>query len=336
MDKNFFEYKNSFEVNKATPSIPIFENRKQDKPRVTIAIPTYKRVPTLIFAVQSALSQDYDDYEIVVLDNNPERDDETEKFMLQFKDKPGFSYFKNGNNIGLFGNWNRCFEMADGKWVSLLHDDDYYFPEYVSTMMRYLDKYPHIQGLYCHLKKWYQDKEKEEIDVIDYNTNHRQGVVKVLDYMMQMAHVVGPVGIFYKRQNVIELGGYNADLYPIADYSFNWRYQKTYGVHFLNTSLVHYRIGINVSIKPETIEKQEYMNLEIKKQDSSSKRFKHLYEYIAKGILYYNLGVAQKISPNYPWKKSFDDNKNMGYWLWRILIAINKYIYEPIFRKKLE
>lgn len=308
MEKIFFENINCFKVNKANPSIPIFENRKRNKPRVTIAIPTYKRVSTLSFAVESALSQDYDDYEIIVIDNNPERNDETELFMIQYKEKSGISYYKNKINIGLFGNWNRCFEMSHGEWVTLLHDDDYYFSNYLSTMMYYLDKYPNIQGLYCHHIRWYQDKETNNIDVVNDSRTRQRGVVKISGFPLFFAHDIGPVGIFYKKEYVLTLGGYNSNNYPISDYELNWRYSMKYNLYFLNTTLVHYRIGINVSIKPETLELQEEKNLLIRMQYASKKKCKPIMFKIAK--LNYNNSMAsiQKANPKYNWKKFYYKN----------------------------
>ena len=50
--------------------------------KFSIVIPTFKRTETLIKTINSALSQTYDgEYKIVIVDNNPNRDDKTELFM---------------------------------------------------------------------------------------------------------------------------------------------------------------------------------------------------------------------------------------------------------------
>ena len=51
-------------------------------------------------------------------------------------------YYKNVQNIGLFGNWNRCFQLACGKWVVLLHDDDLIFDDFLLKTVYYLNRIP--------------------------------------------------------------------------------------------------------------------------------------------------------------------------------------------------
>ena len=50
-------------------------------------------------AVDSALNQiGFDEYDVIVVDNDPDRDDETEKLMLNYNN-PKLSYYKNMKNI---------------------------------------------------------------------------------------------------------------------------------------------------------------------------------------------------------------------------------------------
>ena len=94
-------------------------------PLVSIVIPTYKRVSTLRETLDSAIRQTGNhNYEILVVDNNPERGDETELLMAEYVSVKNLLYFKNTANIGMAGNWSRCSELAHGEWVVLIHDDD--------------------------------------------------------------------------------------------------------------------------------------------------------------------------------------------------------------------
>lgn len=319
---SYFEYKDNFSEISQISVITVFENCCPQTPKATIAIPTFNRVTTLEVAIESAINQDYDNYNIIVVDNNPERDNDTEIFMKRYKNNPIVSYYKNTENIGLFGNWNRCFELATGEWVSLLHDDDYYFPNYLSTLLRYIDSFPNIEGMYCHHVNWTETPNGKITD-INPSKIRKRGITKVKNYMLFVTHDVGPIGIMFKRTNVISLGGYNADLYPIADYAFNWKYQVNYGLFYLDTTLVHYRIGINVSIKPETIELQEEKCLDIRQEYVRGKKFKYFLDRFSFNTYCNNLALAQTKCPNYLWKTTFRFSRNVYYWVWRSLLIWN-------------
>ena len=262
MDKytieGWMDNKDGISHHKDIVSIPIFENRQEEVPLVTIAIPTYNRISTLKYALKSALNQDYNNYEIIVVDNNPESNDDTERFLLQYSSNSRLSYYKNRENIGLYGNWNRCFELSRTKWVTLLHDDDYYFPEYLSVMMAYLEKYPEIDALSSKHIWWKEDEHDNQIDIIERDrVRTPSGITSIPKRAFLLTHYVGPVGIIFKKSCFLELGGFNEIYYPISDYIFDWRYFLKYNFKSLNTVTHHYRIGKNVSQKPETIERQE-------------------------------------------------------------------------------
>lgn len=320
----YLDYYNGFSDNANTPIVTVFENKCRQNPRVSIAIPTFNRVATLEEAVESALSQQFDDYDIIVIDNNPERGDHTEIFMQRYRNNSKVSYYKNADNIGLYGNWNRCIEMARGEWVTLLHDDDYYFSTYLSTIFDYIDHYPYIQGLYCNHLNWKSSENGDQISVINHLKLSNGGITKVKDYMLFVTHDVGPVGIVLKRQNALTLGGYNAGLYPISDYAFNWRYHKCFGLYYLDKTLVHYRVGINVSIKPDTIERQEERCLEIRREYAEGKKFERLLNGLSYNTYNNNLAGAQQLYPNFEWGHLASFRFNLYHCVWRFLLLWNQ------------
>lgn len=92
--------------------------------RLSVVIPTYNRVAYLKQTIESALQQDYDDFEIVVSDNAST--DGTQELLCQYTVHPAVRYFRNNSNIGMVPNWRRAvFELARGDWFVLLSDDDY-------------------------------------------------------------------------------------------------------------------------------------------------------------------------------------------------------------------
>ena len=105
------------------------------KPLITIAIPTYKRPKYLKQAIDSAVNQKNVNinYDIIVVNNDPETD--MSYIENQYKSSAvSVSFFTNDHNLGMLGNVNRCVELARGKYISFLHDDDLLLDDYICSI----------------------------------------------------------------------------------------------------------------------------------------------------------------------------------------------------------
>lgn len=104
------------------------------RPSLSICIPTKDRPSLLLRTLDSVLSQDRREIEVLVCDNS-ENDHSTslcERMLDPGSDR--HRYVLNRPGLGLVGNHNRCVQLARGEWVLILHDDDYLLPGAVSTM----------------------------------------------------------------------------------------------------------------------------------------------------------------------------------------------------------
>lgn len=108
-------------------------------PLVSICTPTYNRPDFLERAIRSCLAQTFQDFEIIVTDNST--NDLSEK-MIQGLNDPRVRYFKNEKNLGPCGNTNRSVELATGKYIKFLMDDDLLKPRCLEKMVEALEKNP--------------------------------------------------------------------------------------------------------------------------------------------------------------------------------------------------
>ena len=90
-------------------------------PLVSICIPTYKGAEFLEATLDSVLNQSYPHFELWILDDNSP--DDTQSIVSRYKD-PRIKYVRNTQNLGPEGNWNRCLDLAQGKYFKLLPHDD--------------------------------------------------------------------------------------------------------------------------------------------------------------------------------------------------------------------
>ena len=105
----------------------------QEKPLVTIAIPTYNRAGTYLkHTLRSAIDQSYKNLEIIVSDNCST--DHTESVVNELND-PRIQYVRHTQNIGHFRNFKFCLEQARGDYFLLLQDDDLIDEDFVDACM---------------------------------------------------------------------------------------------------------------------------------------------------------------------------------------------------------
>lgn len=91
------------------------------RPLVSVAIPTYRGAAFIGATIESVLAQSCRDLELWVVDDNSP--DDTAQVVASFAD-PRLHYLRNPCNLGPEGNWNRCLELAQGKYFKLLPHDD--------------------------------------------------------------------------------------------------------------------------------------------------------------------------------------------------------------------
>ena len=104
---------------------------------LSICIPTHKRPQMFERALRSVLDGNAafsDRLEIIVSDNAP--DDGQPVFDRLAPSWPGrIRYVGHRPSLGAIGNFNRCIEEATGRYLLILHDDDYLLPGGVERIL---------------------------------------------------------------------------------------------------------------------------------------------------------------------------------------------------------
>ncbi|GEM_PF-3406857 len=106
-------------------------------PLVSICIPAYNP-KFFLKALQSALSQTYLNFEVIVCDDSP--GEEIEKFVHSLGDSR-VQFFKNPKNLGSCDNYFLVLSKARGKYVKFLNDDDLLHPMCLKNMVAYFEAY---------------------------------------------------------------------------------------------------------------------------------------------------------------------------------------------------
>lgn len=221
---NWYDIKDYFKRHNDVKSDLIYESKNMDceKFMVTIAIPTFRRSRLLVRAIESAIQQTgISNYEIIVVDNDNLKDESTDKIMKSYCKKfHNVRYFRNTQNIGITGNWNRCIELARGKWVVLLHDDDVMSRSYLNKSLRWANQSNcTLLGVF-HTDLYDADFNRNVDENYGKKLKFRQNILGTLrggkPFLVKKTDVFtniypSPVCIMLKKDSAIKFGGFDGE-----------------------------------------------------------------------------------------------------------------------------
>jgi|GEM_PF-206065 glycosyltransferase involved in cell wall biosynthesis len=186
------------------------ENRTmENKPLVTVIIPTYKRGwEYLNISVNSVLEQTYQNLEIIIIDDSPEtygnRHKIKEKMVeLSFSD-PRVRYLINEKNMGGSLARNRGIDAATGRYITFLDDDDEYLPEKVEHQVAFMEESD------CDLSfenMVIYNNKGTVVDVREYKDIEKFDNDYLLRYHL-MRHMTGTPTYMFKIEKLREIGGF--------------------------------------------------------------------------------------------------------------------------------
>ncbi len=102
-------------------------------PLFSIVIPTRNRAHLLPHALQSALNQQFDDYEIIIVANNCQ--DNTREVVHNLANNR-VRYFETNETLTMPDNWEFAWQKARGQYVTYLCDDDALVPSALATIAK--------------------------------------------------------------------------------------------------------------------------------------------------------------------------------------------------------
>ena len=122
------------------------------RPILTIAIPTYNRSACLARLLDSIIQQDNyccDELEVIICDNAST--DETELISKRGLDKiKNSTYHLNEKNLGMDGNFKKCFELSSGKYLWMIGDDDLIVRDGLSKVFSIIKSRPSLDMVYVN------------------------------------------------------------------------------------------------------------------------------------------------------------------------------------------
>lgn len=114
-------------------------------PKISVLMSVYNEpIDWMRQAIESILNQTYKDFEFIIVNDNPER--EENQFVLnEYTNKDSrIIILCNEHNIGLTKSLNRGLAVANGEYVARMDADDISLPERLAKQLEFMDANPDI------------------------------------------------------------------------------------------------------------------------------------------------------------------------------------------------
>lgn len=175
---------------------------------VSVVIATYRRERSLKKAIESLIEQTYKNIEIIVVDDNADEiwNNKVKDIIALFLGDKRIFYIKNKENLGSANTRNIGIDMAKGKYITFLDDDDIYLPNKIKKQLEFMER----EKL---------DYSITDLDLFDKNeklVNKRiRSYIKenshqaLLTYHLKY-HLTGTDTLMYKRDYLIKIGKFTS------------------------------------------------------------------------------------------------------------------------------
>lgn len=214
-------------------------------PLISYILATYKQEKYIRAALEGAVSQDYDNLEIVVSDDcSPDNTfREIQDFVSNYSGPHKIIVNRNEKNLGLVGHLNKILSLTHGKYIVLAAGDDISFPDRCKVSYKAIVN-SNVSSI--SFSNIIIDGEGKVTDDSHINADPTIYFFSLDDYLHDRYKSGGCARII-SRQIIDEFGMLNDDC-PTEDTTFNLRAFLLGGIGKCETPLVYYRVhGKNVS-----------------------------------------------------------------------------------------
>lgn len=201
-------------------------------PNVSVIIPNFNNATYVTTAIASVLTQSYQNFEIIVVDDGST--DDSPAVIARFGDK--VRYLRQENQ-GLAGARNSGIRAAHGDWIALLDADDQWLPTYLATLLGLAERQP--QGMVYYCAAQCMDRHGQALPRV---LGEPRGTPASPYQCLLRANFLLPSTILMRRQAVVAAGLFDPKLRSCEDWDLWLRLGPN--AHFVGTParLVRYRL----------------------------------------------------------------------------------------------
>lgn len=218
---------------------------------ISVVIPVYNGEKYLESAIISVLKQTRKADEIIVFDDNS--NDSSCKIINKYGSE--VSYYKNSNGpSGFVNGWNNALKYATCDFVTILHQDDLLYPNFLKESEEALNLNPDVKHLFA-LCDYIKDDDtvthSAEDIILENNINIKEKKYNWEEYIQAYQKSYGDMPHIHRcpavitHRSIFDVCSYDEEAGHIADDDFFYKVGKFTPVLGIMRSLGAYRIHSN-------------------------------------------------------------------------------------------
>lgn len=169
----------------------------------SVIILNWNQPELTINCVNSVLKQGYDDFEIILVDNDS-KDDSVKRFKSNFGNNPIIKIIANSENTGYTGGNNLGLRNAEGEYIIVLNNDTIVEKNWLSELVGTLKSEPNLGAAMSHVL----EANKKDLDYTDryFTTNiFGRGILKPAKGKLVDVFMASGCSFAIKRKDIKQL-----------------------------------------------------------------------------------------------------------------------------------
>lgn len=211
-------------------------------PKVSVCMPCHNGATYLSHAIHSVLSQSFDDFELLIVDDGST--DSTMDIVRSYDD-PRIRIIFNNDSPGLPGNWNKCLELARGEYIRYLFQDDIMEPASLHAMVEFMDSYPSA-ALVFGSSKIINESGEVTLSRRPFKKTELFDGKEFARKTFRKHNLFGePSNILFRKKASDKAGSFNEALPYTPDWEYWIRLSLRGDVGFINACTSRFRVSAN-------------------------------------------------------------------------------------------
>jgi glycosyltransferase involved in cell wall biosynthesis len=213
-------------------------------PKVSVCMPSYRGATFIAEAIASVLSQTFDNFELIVVDDGST--DGTCEVVEAITDSR-LRLVRATENVGAEGNWNRCLSEARGEYVKVLPQDDLLDHECLKRQVAILDADTSHTLAFVFCARHIIDARGKKYFSRGYpisDSGRIEGNHLVRKTIRAGANLVGePGAVLFRRDFSIEAGRFDGSIPYVIDLDYWVRLLGRGDAYYLSAPFAYFRVS---------------------------------------------------------------------------------------------
>lgn len=200
--------------------------RTHNPPMVSVIIPTFNRGWILEEAIDSVLEQEYQNFELIVVDDGST--DNTPEILNSYSSK--ITVIRQANQ-GVSAARNKGIRHSSGQLIAFLDSDDRWLPHKLSRQVAFFESHPELS--ICQTEEiWIRNGVR-----VNPKKRHQKPSGMIFERSLALC-LVSPSAVMLRRSLLEDVGLFDENLPACEDYDLWLRISCRYPVGLIDTPLI--------------------------------------------------------------------------------------------------